>query len=69
MTRQPTANILVVDDECGMRDMIELQLMESGYSVMKAEGGSEALLLLEENEFDLVVSDMRMPHRVLDGHS
>jgi two-component system, NtrC family, response regulator AtoC len=57
--------VLVVDDEEGVRRMITALLQKEGFSVSAAGGGEEALRKLGEEEFDLVLSDVRMPG--LDG--
>ena len=59
------ANILIVDDEQGMRDMMGVELTERGHQIIQAVNGSEALGHLERLEFDLVITDVRMP--VVDG--
>jgi len=57
----PLANILVVDDEKLVRWSLRELLGRAGYEVMPAESGREALLLLEERAFDLVILDYRLP--------
>jgi CheY-like chemotaxis protein len=57
--------ILVVDDEPGIRDVIAALLEEEGYLVHCAESGADALAAVERGEFDLVLSDVRMPD--IDG--
>ena len=59
------ATILLVDDEEPLRRMVEMVLIESGYSVLQASHGEQALELAREAEPDLIVSDLMMP--VLDG--
>lgn len=54
------ARILVVDDERGMRELLELLLIKEGYDVRCAESGSEALELIRSAPFDLVITDIRM---------
>ena len=58
-------NILVVDDEKEIAELIEIHLMSQDYNVTKAKNGVEALKLLEENHFDLVLLDVMMPK--MDG--
>ena len=55
--------ILVVEDETELREAIASALSSSGYEVLQAENGLEALnLLLDENLTpDLIVSDVMMP--------
>ncbi|EHO43004.1 sigma-54-dependent transcriptional regulator [Caldithrix abyssi] len=59
------ANILVVDDERSIRDSLEMVLKEEGYNVKTATDGKQALKLLEENNFDIMITDLKMPE--LDG--
>ncbi len=53
--------ILVVDDDEGFRDMMEMQLRRAGYEVTTAADGPAALRLLESTPFDLIFSDVMMP--------
>jgi two-component system response regulator PilR (NtrC family) len=55
------AKILVVDDDRGMREFLEIMLSREGYSVLSASGGKEALGLCRRNRFDLVITDLKMP--------
>jgi len=55
------SKILVVDDERSMRDFLKILLDKEGYEVMTAQDGKHAQSILDENEFDLVISDIRMP--------
>ena len=57
-----TGNILIVDDEKGIRDGLKLFLKREGHLAFTAEDGKEALEILEKNDIDLVISDLRMPH-------
>jgi putative two-component system response regulator len=53
--------ILVIDDEDVVR-MIEIEILEAaGHEVVGAESAERALQLLDEHDFDLVVSDVIMP--------
>lgn len=52
--------ILVVDDERGMRDLLEIMLTREGYGVTVAESGKKALALLASKHFDLVLCDIRL---------
>ena len=60
-------HILVVDDEPLLRDMISSSLKSIDYKVSIANNGLEALCLLAEKDFDMVLMDIRMP--VMDGLS
>lgn len=53
--------ILVVDDDLGTRLSISDYLELSGYSVITANDGQEALLMVEEYHPDLIVTDIVMP--------
>jgi two-component system KDP operon response regulator KdpE len=57
MTQQ---NILVVDDEAPMRKLLSSNLKASGYAVRSAADGTEALKLIEEHRFDLLLLDINM---------
>ncbi len=54
------ARILAVDDERSMREYLEIFLRKEGHSVMTAGDVAGALALAEANEFDLVISDMKL---------
>ncbi|MGH1393871.1 MAG: response regulator transcription factor [Trichormus sp.] len=53
--------ILVVDDDLGTRLSISDYLELSGYSVITANDGQEALAMVEEYQPDLIVTDIVMP--------
>jgi DNA-binding NtrC family response regulator len=53
--------ILVVDDQDSMRSLLKDMLEVIGYDVTLAEGGEEALRLLNTTDFDLVLTDLNMP--------
>ncbi len=53
--------ILIVDDEKDVRTTIETALKLENYMVKSAASGEAAITLLEEENFDLVITDMRMP--------
>ena len=53
--------ILVVDDDEMMRSFLSTILREEGYAVEEAGSGKQALENLHRSEFDLVVTDLRMP--------
>ncbi|GMV81512.1 MAG: hypothetical protein AMXMBFR7_26960 [Planctomycetota bacterium] len=57
--------ILVVDDEPGMQRLMRVILEGEGYTVLVTDDGHEALRLVDENAFDLVIQDLRMPK--MDG--
>ena len=55
------AYILVVDDEPKMRHILRIMLELKGHRVDEAGDGQEALRLVGETPYDLVISDIRMP--------
>ncbi len=59
------ARILVVDDERGIRTLSSDLLRRAGYEVVTASSGPEALARFAESEFDIVLSDIKMPE--MDG--
>ena len=58
--------ILVVDDEARMRKLVKDFLSKSGYEVLEAEDGSQALdIFFEQNDIALIILDVMMPK--MDG--
>jgi DNA-binding NtrC family response regulator len=56
-----TASILVVDDEPAIQDILNWALSAEGYRVATAGNGEEALARVEEEDFDIIVTDIVMP--------
>ena len=56
---------LVVDDSTSMRQMVSFTLKESGFDVIEAGDGQEALNNVEGKAVNVVVTDLNMP--VMDG--
>lgn len=54
------STILVVDDDRSMREFLEILLTKAQYQVSLAASGEEAFQILDENTFDLVITDIRM---------
>ncbi len=59
--------LLIVDDEQRIREVIKTYAEFEGHEVMEAKDGLEAIQLCKENDFDVIVMDIMMPH--LDGFS
>jgi DNA-binding NarL/FixJ family response regulator len=57
--------ILIVDDDITLKTALTRYLQNRGYSVLEASSGAEALSVFEQNQPDIVVSDVIMP--VMDG--
>ncbi|WP_018987582.1 sigma-54-dependent transcriptional regulator [Methylophilus methylotrophus] len=53
--------ILAVDDEPNMRRLLEISLRQAGYRALSASHGREALEMIQQQQIDLVVSDLHMP--------
>lgn len=58
---ETTHNLLLVDDDAGIRDMLGLALEDEGYEILTAASGKEALEILEQHPVNLIISDVRMP--------
>ncbi len=61
MAKPPAARILVVDDEKSIRNTLRDILEFENYAVTEAADGEEALKLLSDQAFDLVLCDIKMP--------
>jgi two-component system chemotaxis response regulator CheY len=59
--------ILVVDDSFSMRHALGIALKNSGYDVVEAEDGRDGLAKCNGRKFNLIISDVNMPH--MDGIS
>jgi CheY-like chemotaxis protein len=58
-------SILVIDDEKGILNVIREVLTKCGHRVEIAQNGHEGIQKFDDNSFDIVITDMRMPG--LDG--
>jgi len=57
----PIRKILVVDDEISLRMVLIKALEKSGYHCKEAEDAEKAIILIESEPFDLIISDISMP--------
>jgi DNA-binding response OmpR family regulator len=57
----PTGKILVVDDEEFILSLLRNGLTEQGFEVVTAKNGFEAILVVEEEKPNLVITDIMMP--------
>ncbi|MEJ2200006.1 MAG: sigma-54 dependent transcriptional regulator [Desulfuromonadaceae bacterium] len=55
------SQILVVDDEQGNREALTLLLQSAGYEVRSASSGEEALPLLQQYPFEIIITDLFLP--------
>ncbi len=55
--------ILIVDDEAEIRESLEDILTEEGYSVSSTASGTEAIVLLRDAPYDLLLLDVWLPDR------
>jgi two-component system response regulator (stage 0 sporulation protein F) len=55
------ANILIVDDQYGIRILLNEVLKKEGYNTLQAANGPEAVKLAKEHNPDLVLLDMKLP--------
>ncbi|HXN36202.1 MAG TPA: response regulator [Opitutaceae bacterium] len=55
------AQILLIDDDDGVRSLMRLALVGSGHTVIEASDGEEGLQLFPQANADLVITDMVMP--------
>jgi two-component system response regulator HydG len=60
MMRQNTAKLLIVDDEKIALKNLEHIMKKEGYEVVGTQSGPNALKLLEEQPFDVVLTDLKM---------
>ena len=59
-------NILLVEDEKNLRKVMKTFLLKNNYHVLEAENGEKALEQIENNQIDLIISDIMMPN--MDGY-
>lgn len=59
--------VLIVEDEASIRDFVVINLKRSGYDVLEASNGEEAIKIFDEhsNEIDVAILDIMMP--IIDG--
>ena len=57
------AKILIVDDECEIRKMLQRVLGRSGHALFEASNGQEAIEQLQRESHELVITDIVMPEK------
>jgi two-component system, NtrC family, response regulator GlrR len=60
MKTQDKRMVLIVDDEPDLLDILEFDLVEAGYEVLRAQSGNEAFDIFTKNPIDVVLTDIRM---------
>lgn len=58
--------ILIIDDEPEILELLNILISSEGYTAVKASNGTEALSLLEQEQFHAIISDVQMPE--MDGY-
>jgi len=53
--------LLVVDDDQGMREFMEIMLVQEGYNVTSIGEPRKAIELCRKTSFDLIITDLKMP--------
>jgi two-component system response regulator (stage 0 sporulation protein F) len=61
MEESGVKNLLIVDDQLGIRLLLSEVFRKEGYNTYLAASGKEALAILEEHTVDLVLLDMKIP--------
>jgi len=63
-------SILIIDDEKPILEMLKFSLSRKGYPVDTAANGEEGIRKMENNEYNLILTDIKMPgisgHQVLE---
>jgi len=58
--KKDISHILIVDDEISMRELLEVMLTKEGYMVSCAENGRQAIAMIQQTSFDLLLCDIRL---------
>lgn len=61
MKHNSQKTILLADDDANLRRVLEFQLQEAGYKIQTASDGAQALEIFASDDFDCVITDLRMP--------
>jgi len=57
----PDSKILIVDDEENILNSLKRLFRKEDFQILTAKSGDEGLIILDENEVDLIISDLKMP--------
>ena len=55
--------VMIVDDEESIRNMIHKSLNKTGYNVIEAENGKQAMEFVIKQKIDLIIADLVMPEK------
>ena len=55
--------ILVIEDDLELQEFVKEFLEESGYRILLANNGNEGLEMIENNQLDLILTDLLMPEK------
>ena len=58
-----TPRLLVVDDKDSMRALLHAAFDDKGYNITTAADGGEAIELLRQHDFDVIITDLKMPQK------
>lgn len=61
MKSKTKKKILIADDDDNLRRVLEFQLNEAGFEIQTAKDGAAALEIFQNDDFDCVITDLRMP--------
>ena len=53
-------SVLIIDDETAVLKLLAMVLSKNGYQIDTADSGEEGINKLQSNDYDLVITDMRM---------
>jgi DNA-binding NtrC family response regulator len=63
LIERPVAHkVLLVDDDDGVRDMMNMTLERKGFDVVAAASVTEALRHIATESFDVLITDLHMPN-------
>jgi len=61
MSDTSPAKILYIEDDLGLAELVRIKLKREGYHVEHAESGSQAMMLMRDQQFDVVLIDFYLP--------
>jgi len=61
LTHKNEIRVLIVDDDKSSLDILEEYLVAEGFSVLTASDGSKAIKIIEEEDLDVVLTDLKLP--------